>query len=196
MRIVYTHGANASERSFAFIQQSIDNDRTHFCNYDSSTSTASNNIDRFIEELSYDDDELFLIGHSLGGIYNLYILDEYPERVKAGVTLATPYNGSEIATWARFMNPGYKLFRDITPESSFIEYSRDISINIPWTQVVTTVGSVPWIMGKNDGIVTRDSMMSRSDMQFIEIDRNHYEIVQSKRVVELITSRLEQLGNE
>ena len=88
------------------------------------------------------------------------------------------------------MNPGYKLFRDITPTSPFIEYSRDISINIPWTQVVTTVGSVPWIMGKNDGIVTRDSMMSRSDMQFVEIDRNHYEIVQSQRVVDLIKSKL------
>ena len=190
MRVVYTHGANASERSFAFIQQSLNFEQTHFCNYTSSDSTASDNIDRFIEELSYNDDDLFLIGHSLGGIYNLYILDEYPERVKCGVTLATPYNGSEIATWARFMNPGYKLFRDITPESSFIEYSRNISITVPWTQVVTTVGSVPWIMGKNDGIVTRDSMMSRSDMQFVEIDRNHYEIVQSQRVVDLIKSKL------
>ena len=190
MRVVYTHGANASERSFAFIQQSLNFEQTHFCNYTSSDSTASDNIDRFIEELSYNDDDLFLIGHSLGGIYNLYILDEYPERVKCGVTLATPYNGSEIATWARFMNPGYKLFRDITPESSFIEYSRNISITVPWTQVVTTVGSVPWIMGKNDGIVTRDSMMSRSDIQFIEIDRNHYEIVQSQRVVDLIKSKL------
>lgn len=196
MRVVYTHGANGTERSFAFIQQSLNFDKTHFCNYTSSNSTASDNIDRFIEELSYDDDELFLIGHSLGGIYNLYILDEYRNRVKGGVTLATPYNGSEIASWARFMNPGYKLFRDITPESPFIEYSRNISIDVPWTQVVTTVGTVPWIMGENDGIVTRDSMRSRSDMQFIEIDRNHYEIVQSKRVVELITSRLAQLGNE
>ena len=82
--------------------------------------------------------------------------------------------------------PHYQLFSDITPTSDFIRGSRKIPITIPWTQFVTTAGDVPWLVGDNDGIVTRKSMMCRADMDLIEIDRNHYEIVQSKRVVEFI----------
>jgi pimeloyl-ACP methyl ester carboxylesterase len=196
MRIIYTHGANASERSFAFIQQSLNFDKTHFCCYDSNKSTAEKNTQRFIDELKEYKEDFFLVAHSLGGIYSLYILKEFRDKVRGGITLSTPYNGSEIAGWARYMAPQLQLFKDISSGSNFISNSRSIQITVPWTQVVTTIGDVPWLVGPNDGICTRASMQSRSDMDFVEIDRNHYEIVQSQRVVDLITSRLAQLGNE
>ena len=190
MRIIYTHGANASERSFAYIQQSLEFDKIHYCNYNSHECSAHKNIARFINELQDYKEYFFLVGHSLGGIYSLYILREFRDRVKGGITLSTPYNGSEIATWARFMHPGDQLFADITPQSSFIRDSRTIKINVPWTQVVSTAGDVKWLVGRNDGICTHASMKSRSDMDHVEIDRNHYEIVQSQRVVDLIKSKL------
>jgi hypothetical protein len=56
-------------------------------------------------------------------------------------------------------------------------------------QVVTTVGDVPWISGENDGIVTRKSMTCRDDIEYAEVDRNHYEIVLSDRVVEIIKNK-------
>lgn len=193
MRIIYTHGANASERSFAFIQQSLQFDKIHYCIYDSNACSAHLNIERFIDELRDYQEDFFFVGHSLGGIYSLYLLREYRHKVIGGITLSTPYNGSEIATWGRFMNPGVQLFRDITPQSSFISDSRTIKIDVPWTQVVSTAGDVNWLAGRNDGIITRASMTSRNDMQFVEIDRNHYEIVQSQRVVDLIKSKINSL---
>lgn len=189
MKIIYIHGANASERSFAFIQQSLDYDNRHYCNY-TSNCPASHNTNKFIQELKQSNDEFFIIAHSLGGIYSIYLYEEFGDRVRGAVTLSTPYGGSEIAYWAQFMNPRYRLFKDITPNSNFIGNTRKIEIQIPWTQVVTTMGSVPWLPGDNDGIVTIDSMKSRSDMRFVEIDRNHYEIVQSARVVDLIKREL------
>jgi pimeloyl-ACP methyl ester carboxylesterase len=190
MRVIYTHGANASERSFAFIQQSLQYDKIHYCTYDSHGCAAHKNIGRFIDELKDYEEEFFLVAHSLGGIYSLYILREFRDQVKGAVTLSTPYNGSEIATWARFMHPGDQLFADITPQSSFIRDSRTIKIDVPWTQVVSTAGDVKWLVGRNDGICTHASMKSRNDMDHVEIDRNHYEIVQSQRVVDLIKSKL------
>ena len=77
-------------------------------------------------------------------------------------------------------------FKDIQITSDFIRQSFYIEIKVPWTQVISTVGDVPWIRGANDGVVTRRSMTYRSDVKYAEIDRNHYEIVLSKRVVDLI----------
>ena len=49
---------------------------------------------------------------------------------------------------------------------------------------------MPWITGSNDGIVTHSSMTCRDDVEYQEIDRNHYEIVLSKRVVDIIKKRV------
>jgi hypothetical protein len=114
---------------------------------------------------------------------------EFANSAKA-VSLATPFDGSEIAMWSSMLLPHYQLFSDITPNSDFIKGSRKIPITIPWTQFVTTEGDVPWLRGANDGIVTKDSMVCRDDTDLINIDRNHYEIVQSKRVVDFLKNML------
>lgn len=57
-------------------------------------------------------------------------------------------------------------------------------------QIVTTVGDVPWLVGENDGVVTRSSMTCRDDVEYATVDRNHYEIVQSQRVVDYIKTHM------
>jgi len=188
MRVVYIHGATASERSFAFIQKSIRAKDPIYLNYEKNT-TAKENLDSMIETLEFEDGPFYIIAHSLGGVYATYLQQEFGA-VQGVISLATPFNGSEIATWGAMLNPGYQLFQDITTHSSFIRNSRKIEIKCPWLQVVTTVGDVPWITGANDGIVTQSSMTCRNDVEYLEIDRNHYEIVLSKRVVSLIKKRL------
>ena len=91
------------------------------------------------------------------------------------------------------MNPGYKLFNDITPKSEFIRTTKDIDVKIPWTQVVTTTGEVPWMEQPNDGVVTKKSMTARPDIDYIEIPNNHYEIVQCTRAVEVIKKSLQKV---
>ena len=187
MKFVYIHGATASERSFAFIQKSINAKDPIFLNYEKD-GTASGNLSEMIEQLNSHKDDYFIVSHSLGGIYAVYLQKEI-QKIKGVVSLATPFNGSEIATWGAMLNPNYQLFRDITPHSHFIKDSRKIPITVPRLQVVTTTGDVPWIMGANDGIVTRTSMICRDDVETEEVDRNHYEIVLSKRVVDIIKKR-------
>ena len=186
MQVVYIHGATASERSFAFIQKSIKAKDPIFLNYEKD-GPASGNLSEMISTLNGDD--YFIVAHSLGGIYAVYLQQEI-KNVKGVVSLASPFNGSEIATWGAMLNPSYQLFRDITPHSHFIKDSRKIPIKVPWLQVVTTTGDVPWIIGANDGIVTRSSMTCREDVDYEEVDRNHYEIVLSKRVVDIIKKRV------
>ena len=189
MKIVYIHGATASERSFAFIQKSLRAKDPIFLNYEKE-STAKDNLSIMqIELLKHANEPISIIAHSMGGLYATYIQEEFAN-IKNVVSLATPFNGSEIATWGAMLNPRYQLFQDITPHSTFVRNSRKIDITVPWLQIVSTVGDVPWITGTNDGIVTRASMMCRDDVEYTELDRNHYEVVLSKRVVDIIKKKM------
>lgn len=193
MRVVYIHGATATERTFAFIQNSLKVKNPIYLNYNSKDATAEENLEFLKETLREQmrpNDKLFYIMHSLGGIYGIYLQEEFAYNSVSAVSLATPFNGSEVAQWARWFAPQYQLFADIVPSSSFITESRKIKISIPWKQVITTTGDVPLIAGKNDGVVTMESMISREDVDYYAIDRNHYEIVQSKRTVSLISDCL------
>ena len=193
MRIVYIHGAKASSRSFAYIQKNLKAKDALFVEYEHEQS-AFDNLAEMTDIISNIKEPIFYITHSLGGVYAIYLQNTIKNSAMA-VSLATPFGGSEIAVWSRMFLPHYQLFTDIVPNSDFIKGSRDIPIRIPWTQVVTTDGEVPWLRGPNDGIVTRDSMLCRSDeMDTIEVDRNHYEIVQSQRVVELIKEKITKKG--
>ena len=193
MRVVYIHGATATERTFAFIQKNINAKNPIYLNYNSKDATAEENLDFLKETLREQmrpNDKLFYIMHSLGGIYGIYLQEEFAYNSSFAVSLATPFNGSEVAQWGRWFAPQYQLFADIVPTSRFITESRKIRIAIPWKQVITATGDVPLIAGKNDGVVTMESMMSREDVDYYAIDRNHYEIVQSKRTVSLISDCL------
>ena len=189
MRTVYIHGATASERSFAFIAKSLRTKDPIYLNYEKD-GTAQDNLAEMIEILDNIDGPFVIVAHSLGGVYATYLQAEFDTAIQSVVSLATPFNGSELASWGSIFNPHYQLFKDIRPTSDFIKDSRKIEIKCPWLQVITTVGDVPWIQGTNDGIVTRSSMMCRDDVEYTEIDRNHYEIVLSKRVVDILKKRL------
>ena len=192
MKVVYIHGATATHNSFAFIQQSINaknylyieypRDRTAFENLDNMKDIIINNVS----------EPMFIICHSLGGIYALHLLEEFKD-IKGVVSLATPFAGSDIAVWGKIMNPSYKLFNDITPKSEFIRTTKDIDVRIPWTQIVTTTGEVPWMEQPNDGVVTKKSMTARTDIDYIEIPNNHYEIVQCTRAVGIIKESLNKI---
>lgn len=192
MKVVYIHGATATHNSFAFIQQSINSKNYLYIDY-SRDKTAFENLDEIKNIVANNVREpIFVICHSLGGIYTLHLLDEFPN-IKGVVSLSTPFGGSDIAVWGKIMNPSYTLFKDITPQSEFISSSKYVTVKVPWTQIVTTTGEVPWMEQPNDGVVTKRSMTARSDIEYIEIDNNHYEIVQCTRAVDIIKKRLAKL---
>ena len=191
--IVYIHGASATAESFTHIRQYV---RDTFEEPDimleyKSDNGFDNNLEQMKGKLD-DADRLFFISHSLGGIYSLYLADYYKETTHGGISLATPYGGSEEADFARYFLPFNRLMKDVGTMSHIIKDSKYITAPPNWTQVVTTVGQSPWIQEPNDGVVTLKSMRSRTDFEQVEVALNHYEVVISDQVVKIILDKIQQ----
>jgi len=191
--IVYIHGASATSESFTHIRQYV---RDTFEEPDIMLEYKSDNgFDNNLEQMKGKldgEDRLFFISHSLGGIYSLYLADHYKETTHGGISLATPYGGSEEADFARYFLPFNRLMKDVGTMSHIIKDSKYITAPPNWTQVVTTVGQSPWIQEPNDGVVTLKSMRSRKDFEQIEVALNHYEVVISDQVVKIILDKIQQ----
>ena len=191
--IVYIHGASATSESFTHIRQYV---RDTFEEPDIMLEYKSDNgFDNNLEQMKGKldgEDRLFFISHSLGGIYSLYLADHYKETTHGGISLATPYGGSEEADFARYFLPFNRLMKDVGTMSHIIKDSKYITAPPNWTQVVTTVGQSPWIQEPNDGVVTLKSMRSRTDFEQVEVALNHYEVVISDQVVKIILDKIQQ----
>jgi hypothetical protein len=110
--------------------------------------------------------------------------------VLGAVTLSTPYGGAEVAEFAQFFLPFSRLMRDIGPSSWVMKQANRIKIQHPWTNVVTVKGQSPFIIEPNDGVVTITSQKHHSDMELIEIEYNHYEVVLNEKVINIIKDKI------
>jgi pimeloyl-ACP methyl ester carboxylesterase len=190
MLLVYIHGANATSESFNYIRKQIGGD-DYIINYDSRNGFQKN-LSTMIQELE-SFTKIFFIAHSLGGIYALHLANYMPNKVKGAVTLSTPYGGAEVADMVKYFLPYSRLLKDIGPHSWAMRQASRINIQHPWTNVVTVKGDAPWVIGKNDGVVTLDSQRHHSqDMELVDVDYNHYEVVLNDTVVDLIKDRIKK----
>jgi hypothetical protein len=142
------------------------------------------NLDKIVEELETLG-PIFVVGHSLGGLYGLHLTQKVD--VVGGVSISTPFKGSSTADWAKYMIPSYPLFRDIGRKSPPVQDAGAITLTVPWIQIVSTAGSVPYLEGPNDGVVTVQSMRYRQDMTYVEVPHTHYEVMCSKTVADIIS---------
>lgn len=188
--LVYIHGASATSESFNYIRKHIPS-KDVVINYDSRNG-FENNFKSMYEQLSKID-KVFYIAHSLGGIYALHLANALPKQTLGAVTLSTPYGGAEVADYAKYFLPFSRLMRDIGPSSWAMKEAKNIKIQHPWTNVVTMKGQSPFIVEPNDGVVTIASQKKHDDMELIEIDYNHYEVVLSDKVIDIIKSRIKKL---
>jgi pimeloyl-ACP methyl ester carboxylesterase len=190
MTLVYIHGASATSESFNYIRKHIGG-KDVVINYDSRNG-FENNLKSMQEQLSKIDN-VFYIAHSLGGIYALHLANALPKQTLGAVTLSTPYGGAEAAEYAKYFLPFSRLMRDIGPSSWAMKEAKKIKIQHPWTNVVTMKGQSPFIVEPNDGVVTIASQKKHDDMELIELDYNHYEVVLSDKVIDIIKSRIKKL---
>jgi pimeloyl-ACP methyl ester carboxylesterase len=185
MKLVYIHGASATSESFNYLKSKLGLGID--VNYDSRNG-FENNLAEIIDQLK-DIKDIFFIAHSLGGIYSLHIANTIPKQVLGAVTLSTPYGGAEVADVAKYFLPFSRLMRDIGPNSWVMKQADKIKIQHPWTNVVTVKGQSPFISEPNDGVVTIDSQRHHIDMELIEVDYNHYEVLQANSVVKIIKAQ-------
>ena len=189
--IVYIHGASATADSFNFIREHI-KDKNIAIEYDSAHGFEENLQE--MKEVVQKYKDIIFICHSLGGIYALHLADAFPDRVKGAITMSTPYGGAEVADYAKYFLPFSRLLRDIGPSSWPMKQIRQIKIKHPWVNIVSTAGKSPWMNVPNDGIVTIASKKRyEEDMDIIEVNVNHYEVVISHNVLDIIKQRLEKL---
>jgi pimeloyl-ACP methyl ester carboxylesterase len=190
MKLVYIHGASATGESFNYIRHHIKRDDV-IVEYDSARG-FENNLNQITQDLAgYE--RMFFVCHSLGGIYAVHLLNRLRQQVAGAVTISTPYGGAESADYAKYFLPFSKLLRDIGPNSLPVRSSRDIIIDRPWTNIVTTRGNSPWILHANDGVVTVNSQSCRTDMSLIELDINHYEVVLNQDTINIIKTKLKEV---
>jgi pimeloyl-ACP methyl ester carboxylesterase len=188
MTLVYIHGASATSESFNYIRSKLGAGID--INYDSRNG-FENNLKSMQEQLVNVKDMAF-VAHSLGGVYSLHIANAMPEQVKGAVTLSTPYGGAEVAEFAKFFLPFSRLMRDFGPSSWAMKQAKQIKIQHPWTNIVTVKGQSPFMHEPNDGVVTIASQKHHDDMELVEVDCNHYEVVLSDQVVGLVKERVKK----
>jgi hypothetical protein len=188
MTLVYIHGASATSESFNYIRSKLG--KGIDINYDSRNG-FKNNLAEIIEQLA-DVQDMAFIAHSLCGIYALHVANAMPEQVVGAVTLSTPYGGAEVAEYAKYFLPFSRLMRDIGPNSWAFEQADRIKIQHPWTNVVTVKGQSPFMLAHNDGVVTIASQKHHEDMELVEVDYNHYEVVLAEPVVKIIKERVKK----
>lgn len=187
--VLWIHGANQSKHSFKYLSLKCGFKNQRFLSY-SSTKSFFSNLNNMINELT-NSGPYFLVGHSLGGLYALYL----SEKVKSlgGVSISTPFSGSFGADILKFFFPTYQLFRDVGIFSKPILDSQKIKLKIPWTQIVSVAGSMPYHESKNDGVITISSMTRRNDMQYIKVNHTHYEVMFSDTVAEIIYNQYQNI---
>ena len=89
--------------------------------------------------------------------------------------------------------PFDNLIRDIDPMGWPMRHLNEIELRIPWLQIVTTSGNVPWLSKENDGVVTLDSQRHIKTIDLVEMPVNHYEVVQDDGVISLLRKRLKKV---
>lgn len=183
LHVVWLHGANQTSNSFNYLRNCLPNWDCTLINYNSQNGFYEN-LTEMVNELDCKK-PTFIIGHSMGGLYALHLTQHI--NVVGAVSISTPYRGSSMADWAKYIVPNYKLFRDVGRRSLPIQEGHEIEIDIPWTQIISTTGSVPYYNEPNDGVCTIASMEYRKDdMKIIYVPHTHYEVVCSSQVAEII----------
>ena len=188
MNLVYIHGNQATADSFNFIRSKLSGHRDILLEYDSSHGFYTNHAS-MLERLDGVED-VFFIAHSLGGIHALHLAHEMGDRVVGGVTMSTPYGGSVAAEMVACLLPFSQVLKDIKPRSKPIIAARDMTLAVPWTNLVSTGGGSPFMLAVNDGVVTQGSMRHRSDIRLVDIDCNHFEIVLNEGAVGVIKAEV------
>jgi pimeloyl-ACP methyl ester carboxylesterase len=194
MNIIYVHGNQSTGQSFNFIRSHLASHASLVLEYDSQNGFYRNHHD-MLERIKHVED-IFFIGHSLGGIHALHLANALVDNVLGAVTLSTPYGGSKAAEMVQFLLPFNKVVQDIQPLSAPILEANAFPVAQPWVNIVTTAGHSPFMPAANDGVVTLESMRHRQDIRVIEVASNHYEVLLNYEAVRIIKYTIEEVESQ
>jgi hypothetical protein len=173
------HGAWSSSVSFNYLQSKI-KANWKFLSYDHSSETMEDIVTRANKEIPKNS---IVIGHSLGGIISMLLHEnEHSEKI---ITLASPLSGLELNMVQLYFTRS-RLIKQITKESDSIRKMKATEYKKAVLHLVANRGFNPFIYEPNDGVLPQRIQTGWSAGKLVEVDANHYEILQSNETVENI----------
>jgi pimeloyl-ACP methyl ester carboxylesterase len=180
-KIVYIHGLNSSCKIFNHLILCLPEHEKVLINYQSSHPIE----DSYAIALKKipKSQEIFIIGHSLGGIIaSLTASRNKKLNISGIITISTPVGGSEQARLLKWVYPSFKIFSDIIPRSPVLKEIQTLP-NSNMLSLISVGGNLNIMAGKNDGIVTVCSQYQSPAPKKIEVDANHFEILQDEKTI-------------
>lgn len=187
--IIYVHGASSTPESFNFISQNLpEHQRINF-QYNC-IEPIENIVREFVDTLP-EEGEYSVIAHSLGGVVSVagsYLLKE-PIISKMAI-LSSPFGGSKIASYLKWMYPKYGLFDNVSVTNPLILTIKERGAIVPTLNIITNGGELPLIREKNDGVVSVASQMALKNCEKKIFSLNHFEVLLSYDVTKAIKEYL------
>lgn len=181
MDIVLIHGANASKISWNWIGSNLTN--SHRLTWGMMVHPA-NNLRQMSELLP---EKCIVVGHSMGGLYAWHLANQNPEKVVAGISIATPWGGSIQAGFWKMFNFNIPWLQMLSRMEPWTAETRLTEAPVSWTNVVCTHGFDLFGVGENDGVVTVESQRELyGPAREIVLDYGHNEVLQSPELLEII----------
>lgn len=183
--LVLLHGVNCTPHTWAYVVKQLRyvNSNKIVVPFTDTTLPFEEQMDKLYAELNHLG-PIVIVGHSLGGLHAWHLAKKLD--VIAGISISTPFGGSKAADWFRYIMPNWQLVKDVGTRSKPVLDAIQIEIDIPWTNIVTTVGNIPYIPQPNDCVISCESMKAVPGMEHTELAYNHYEVVLTSEVVNII----------
>ena len=182
-QIYFIHGLNSSSYSFAYISKELDPLNKTRINYNSCQSLTESVI-QVAKQLPRNE-EIILVGHSLGGVIALLIAQAGNHTIKKVCTISAPLGGSKAAVFARWFAK-IPVLNDITPRAPLIRLLSTKEAPCPVLSIVSTGGGLATSPEPNDSVVTVASQRAVPYSKKVEIKANHFEVLMRDEVVQHI----------
>lgn len=182
--IAFIHGLNQTHLSFQHLAAQFTDHKVVLIDYNSH-QPLNDSIAQVVKALPKNE-ELILVGHSLGGVIATLIALNKTLNVKKVVTVSSPLGGSRAAVYARWIVGGIRVFNDITPASPAIVRLESELAPCPVLSLISVSGSFLNSNEPNDGIVTVASQKALPYAKKVEVKANHFEILMHDKTIDTI----------
>ena len=180
--ILAIHGAFSSPRIFNYLKgNSNKHYQWHFVDYQNITDGVST----IISSITPPADKCHVIGHSMGGLIALGLLDQ--TWVSSITTIATPLGGVDSNPIQNYFSRS-GFINEIASHGDFIRRLHTLSTNKPVQHIISSEGFNPWMWEKTDGVITVKSQRAWKLGETHDVCANHAEVMLDDHTVELIVN--------